>query len=252
MTRAKIDAEKLRGFLDCMHDEADARDERSVAIRDIVKTAKEVGYDTKAIRKVFVRERMDEAERSKQDDLLESYEHALGGKGRALVAIAEGASVKEAAKANGVHRATIARARRVAKQPSNATPHDPETGEVSSGDSSAVERLVDIQKVPGSNPDPRSNIPLPSSAPVAASEKEVLGANSMALAIGLSEVQTPPAEGEEITLKCTPACVSSRPATVEEITPPVEMGAERALASEPPPEIDLTIPPFLRRERISA
>lgn len=51
--------------------------------------------------------------------------------------------------------------------------HDLETGEVSSGDSSAVERLAASQKVPGSNPDPRSNAVLPSSAPVAASEGDL-------------------------------------------------------------------------------
>ncbi len=130
----KIDAERLRGFLDCMHDEADERDKRSAQIRAIVKAAKEVGYDTKAIRKVFTRERMDEAERAKQDDLLETYEGALGSKGRALRAISEGVPVGEAAKANGVHRATLARSRNrntdVANEPSNATPHDPETGEI--------------------------------------------------------------------------------------------------------------------------
>lgn len=127
----KIDAFRLRGFLDCMHDEADERDKRSAQIRAIVKAAKEVGYDTKAMRKVFTRERMDEAERGKQDDLLEAYEHALGGKGRALRAIEAGAPVGEACAANGVHRATVARARDVAKQASNATtPHDSETGEI--------------------------------------------------------------------------------------------------------------------------
>lgn len=131
----KIDAERLRGFLDCMHDEADERDKRSAQIGAIVKAAKEAGYDTKAVRKVFVRERMDAAERTKQDDLLETYEGALGGKGRALRAIEVGVRVGEACAANGVHRATVARARRcephVAKQVSNATPdHDPETGEI--------------------------------------------------------------------------------------------------------------------------
>jgi uncharacterized protein (UPF0335 family) len=130
----KIDAERLRGFLDCMHDEADERDKRSAQISAIVKAAKEAGYDTKAVRKVFVRERMDEAERTKQDDLLETYEGALGGKGRALRAIEAGVPVGEACEANGVHRATVARARHgnphVANETSNATPHDPETGEI--------------------------------------------------------------------------------------------------------------------------
>lgn len=125
-----IDAERLRGFLDCMHDEADERDKKSKAISEIVKAAKEAGYDTKALRKVFVRERMDEAERAKQDNLLESYEAALGAKGRALADVRAGVPVGEAAERHGVHRATLARARHVANEPSNATDHDPETGEV--------------------------------------------------------------------------------------------------------------------------
>ena len=128
----RIDGTTLRGILDCMHDEADERDKRSGAIRDIVKAAKNKGFDGKALRKVFARERMNAADRAEQDGLVESYEAALGGKGRALRAIADGAAVGEAAKANGVHRATLARARHVAKQAENATPdHDPETGEIS-------------------------------------------------------------------------------------------------------------------------
>lgn len=125
-----IDVDRLRGFLDCMHAEADERDKRTKQISDIVKAARDAGYDGKAVRKVFVRERMDEAERVKQDGLLEAYEGALGAKGRALKAIESGAAVGASAAANGVHRATLSRARSVAKQTSNATPHDPETGEV--------------------------------------------------------------------------------------------------------------------------
>lgn len=149
----KINAEMLRGILDCMHAEADARDKHSAQIRSIVTAAKDKGFDTKAVRKVFVRERMDEAERAKQDDLLETYEGALGGKGRALVAIASGVPAGEAARANGVHRATVARAQRVAKQASNATPHDPATGEViedaaPQGDSFHLTALQAVNAVP--------------------------------------------------------------------------------------------------------
>jgi uncharacterized protein (UPF0335 family) len=126
-----VDANKLKAYLDSMDDEADARDKHSAQIRDIVKRAKGDGFDTKALRKVHVRRRMDASVRQRDDDLLDIYEHALGAKGAALRAIEAGASVGEAATANGVHRATLARARNVAKQVSNATPpHDPETGEI--------------------------------------------------------------------------------------------------------------------------
>ncbi len=145
----RIDAGRLRAFLDCMHLEADQRDKHSAQIREIVKAAKDAGYDPKAVRKVFVRERMDDAERSKQDDLLESYEGALGPKGAALRAIAQGATLDEAAAATGLGRATVARARAVSRKGSNDTaevsreggndtpPHDPDTGEVHDGKAEA-------------------------------------------------------------------------------------------------------------------
>lgn len=166
----RIDAERLRGFLDCMHDEADERDKRSVQIREIVKAAKEAGFDTKAVRKVFARERMDEGERARQDDLLETYEAVLGPKGTALRAIEAGVPVGEAAAANGVHRATLARARygnpHVAKQPSNATvanepsvaTHDPETGEITETESRAAGGMA-VQggaKAPSAEPVPNA------------------------------------------------------------------------------------------------
>lgn len=133
-----IDKKALKGILDCMHEEADARDKRTLAIRDIVKAAAKKGFDGKALRKVFVRQRMDAEKRQHDDDLIDAYEHALGAKGRAMAAVEAGATLEAAAEANGVDRATVARARAVAKQgenatvanqPSNAT-HDPETGEI--------------------------------------------------------------------------------------------------------------------------
>lgn len=127
----KIDATKLREYLNTMHGHADARDVQSESIRKVIQTAKTDGFDGKALRKVFVRERMDPEQRQKDDDTLAIYEAALGAKGRALRAIEAGAGVEEAAKANGLHRATVSRARNVAKQPENATPaHDADTGEI--------------------------------------------------------------------------------------------------------------------------
>lgn len=127
----KIDAVKLREYLNTMHGHADARDVQSESIRKVIQVAKGDGFDGKALRKVFVRERMEPEQRQKDDDTVALYEGALGAKGRALRAIADGVPVGEAAKANGVHRATVARARHVAKQAENATPtHDAETGEI--------------------------------------------------------------------------------------------------------------------------
>jgi uncharacterized protein (UPF0335 family) len=127
----KIDPAALRTFLDAMHAHADIRDQRTKSIAGVVTDARAKGIDGKALRKVFVRERMEPEKRQREDDTLRAYEDALGGKGRALRAIANGATLDEAAEIGGVHRATVARASAVAKQASNATPpHDPETGEI--------------------------------------------------------------------------------------------------------------------------
>ena len=127
----KIDAVKLREYLNTMHGHADARDLQNESIRKVIQVAKGDGFDGKALRKVFARERMEPEQRQRDDDTVALYEGALGAKGRALRAIADGVPVGEAAKANGVHRATVARARRVAKQGENATcAHDPDTGEI--------------------------------------------------------------------------------------------------------------------------
>lgn len=164
-----IDKKALKGVLVCLHAEADARDKHSAQIRDIVKAAKGKGFDGKALRKVFVRQRMDAEARQRDDDLIEAYEHALGAKGRAMLAVEEGASLEDAAEANGVHRATVARARAVAKQgsnatvanqPSDATPHDPETGEVHGEDDGSQRRPVNAV-VDGPVPDERRPAVIP-------------------------------------------------------------------------------------------
>lgn len=149
----KIDATKLREYLDSMHSKADARDLQSAQIRGVVSDAKKDGFDTKALRKVFVRERMSAEKRENEDALVGAYEQALGPKGRALKAIEAGVGVGAAADAHRVHRATLARARKaaanVANEPSNATPHDPETGEI---------KETEVQAVPpGDGEAPASN-----------------------------------------------------------------------------------------------
>ncbi|MFZ5783966.1 MAG: GapR family DNA-binding domain-containing protein [Pseudomonadota bacterium] len=127
----RINAAKLRAYLDTMHGHADARDMQSESIRRVVLNAKKDGFDTKALRKVFVRERMDPEKRQTEDDILTAYENALGGKWRAIQAIEQGATLDQAAEIGGVHRATVARAKSVAKQASDATPaYDAVTGEI--------------------------------------------------------------------------------------------------------------------------
>jgi hypothetical protein len=64
---------------------------------------------------------MDPAKLAEDDTLIELYEAALGPVGKAMKAVREGATLDAAAEANGVHRATVARARAVAKSSENAT-----------------------------------------------------------------------------------------------------------------------------------
>lgn len=128
----------LKSIVDRVNRLMDERDGITADIRDIYAEAKGRGYIPKALRKVVARLRMDPAKLAEDDALLETYEAALGRVGQAMRAVREGATLlDEAAEANGVHRATLARARAVAKSSENATVANhpeiataPETAEV--------------------------------------------------------------------------------------------------------------------------
>jgi uncharacterized protein (UPF0335 family) len=129
---------RLKSIAERINRLMDERDGIGADIRDIYAEAKGVGYIPKALRKVIARLRMDPAKLAEDDTLVEIYEAALGPVGKAMQAVREGATLDDAAKANGVHRATVARARAVAKSSENATvanheeiaTHDPDTGEI--------------------------------------------------------------------------------------------------------------------------
>lgn len=129
---------RLKSIAERINRLMDERDGIGADIRDIYAEAKGVGYIPKALRKVIARLRMDPAKLAEDDTLVELYEAALGPVGKAMQAVREGATLDDAAKANGVHRATVARARAVAKSSENATvanheeiaTHDPDTGEI--------------------------------------------------------------------------------------------------------------------------
>ena len=97
------------------------REDISDAIRDIYSEAKGVGYIPKALRKVVARMRANQADLAEEETLIELYEAALGRVGKAMAAVRAGATLDDAAEANGIDRATLARARAVAKQSENAT-----------------------------------------------------------------------------------------------------------------------------------
>src|SRR5260370_37974113 len=105
----KINSVKLRAFLDAMHEHADIRDARTKSIGGVVSDARKQGFDSKALRKVFVRERMAPEKRQKEDETLSLYETALGAKGAALQAIEAGGAGRGASQSTGTPTATPGR-----------------------------------------------------------------------------------------------------------------------------------------------
>jgi uncharacterized protein (UPF0335 family) len=112
---------KLKSLVERIERLMDERDGIASDIRDIYSEAKGVGYIPKALRKVVARMRADEAALAEEETLIELYEAALGRVGKAMAAVRAGATLDDAAEANGIDRATLARARAVAKQSENAT-----------------------------------------------------------------------------------------------------------------------------------
>lgn len=112
---------RLKSIADRINRLMDERDGIASDIRDVYVEAKSAGYIPKALRKAIARMRMDPDKLAEDDSLLDLYEAALGRVGAAMQAVREGATVEAAAKANGIDRATLARARAVAKQRENAT-----------------------------------------------------------------------------------------------------------------------------------
>jgi uncharacterized protein (UPF0335 family) len=112
---------RLKSLVERINRLMDERDGIASDIRDIYSEAKGVGYIPKALRKVVARMRADEAALAEEETLIELYEAALGRVGKAMAAVRAGATLDDAAEANGIDRATLARARAVAKQSENAT-----------------------------------------------------------------------------------------------------------------------------------
>jgi uncharacterized protein (UPF0335 family) len=112
---------RLKSLVERIERLMDERDGIASDIRDIYSEAKGVGYIPKALRKVVARMRADEAALAEEETLIELYEAALGRVGKAMAAVRAGATLDDAAEANGIDRATLARARAVAKQSENAT-----------------------------------------------------------------------------------------------------------------------------------
>ncbi len=76
----KAESGKLRAFLDATHEHADIRDARTKRIGGVVTDARKQGFDGKALRKVFVRERM-QPEKLQGCSLASNRDGRAGGSG---------------------------------------------------------------------------------------------------------------------------------------------------------------------------
>ena len=80
-SRAKagpIQADRLKSFIERIEKLEEERKAIGGDIKDVYSEAKGIGYDVKTIRKLVALRKMDAADRSEQQTLLETYMHALG------------------------------------------------------------------------------------------------------------------------------------------------------------------------------
>ena len=73
-----ISADRLRAFIERVEKLEEERHAIGSDIRDVYSEAKGVGYDVKTMRKIVALRKMDAADRSEADALLDTYKHALG------------------------------------------------------------------------------------------------------------------------------------------------------------------------------
>lgn len=69
---------RLRSFLERIEKLDEERKAIVGDIRDVYTEAKGVGYDVKTIRKIIALRRLTPADRAEQEELLDTYKHALG------------------------------------------------------------------------------------------------------------------------------------------------------------------------------
>lgn len=74
-----IAQDRLKSFVERIENLEREKAERAEDIKDVYTEVKAVGFDTKIVRKVIARRKMDKSTRVEQDDLLETYERALEG-----------------------------------------------------------------------------------------------------------------------------------------------------------------------------
>lgn len=104
----KIDAFRIKSWVERIEKLLDERAGINGDIRDIYTEIKKGDHDAKAIRKLIQRRAQDAGALAEQDALLAAYTDAMAGKIKALEAIQRGATVKEAAKEGGISTGAVA------------------------------------------------------------------------------------------------------------------------------------------------
>lgn len=186
---------------------------------EILKKAKEKNFDTKAIRKVLQRRAMSNADRDSLDLAVDSYERAMGVLASATEAVDEGRmSAREAAEHFGVPRGALSTTARGPKTgfSSQPPPRDTERGEAH-----------ETSPVAGSADGPSR---------VEAAQREPDGVRGRDGADS-GEAGPSPDAGPGVERQGTGGGSPPQDANAVRVAPTVEMGAERALASEPQPTI---------------
>lgn len=276
-----LDKKALAGFIKEVEDSRTRQKGETELQRDVFKRARGKHFDVKALRIVLQRRAMETTKRDEQDYNVHAYELALGGKKAAMDALEAGASTREAARAGGISNGAAAALAKGAQEPSFVSdddrdvpafardpkampkpPHDTETGEIAE-----THQPVEGHAVPEETNQPLQAAPpaIPSHGGLTAvrngggddDARTVTAPTEVArVAPPASPSPTPEREGEEAEAS-TPGAglplgnAESQSTPLDSTPPPSttpEMGAERALASEPQPEIDLTIPAALDRK----
>jgi uncharacterized protein (UPF0335 family) len=68
---------RLKSFVERIVRLEEEKKELGEDVKDVYTEAKSVGFDTKILRKVVKRHQMDPDKRREEDDLIDTYEHAL-------------------------------------------------------------------------------------------------------------------------------------------------------------------------------
>lgn len=78
MSKGGFAGEKLRQYIAQLEQLEREKSQIAEHIKDVYTVAKSTGFDTKTIRQVLKIRKLDNAKRQEQEELLETYLHALG------------------------------------------------------------------------------------------------------------------------------------------------------------------------------